>query len=402
MLTRIRASALVPAASIVVGVGVLGCGSSDAKNAAKPGVDGSSGSPSSGQTSGSPSTTGTSSTGGGDDGGSSGTSGTSGSSGASGSPSPDAAGADGSTSGLPLPSGDQSVLQRGNDVYRRATFTEPGLNATTAATMAPDTSFNANATFPANGNTENQGTASVLYLEQGPPVAGCPAGATGCKASSRAAGAGLFFAFPALGATPNVVAFDEASGLPVWTAHVTPGADGIRGTPVIDPTSRRLFVVTGPNPHLVHALSVDTGVEATSGGWPVTLSSATVSYKGTTFNSGAENQHGATLLLNSILYIPFGGPYGDGGNYLGWIVAVDTTDPTKIGGWATQSARSGIWGSGGLASDGTHVFGVTGDTTRALLTTSCEPVCARATLVVSPVTSTTCVPSDASPPEPPS
>jgi hypothetical protein len=34
-----------------------------------------------------------------------------------------------------------------------------------------------------------------------------------------------------------------------------------------------------------------------------------------------------------------------------------------VGGWATQSARSGIWGSGGLASDGTSVFGVTGDTT---------------------------------------
>jgi hypothetical protein len=44
-------------------------------------------------------------------------------------------------------------------------------------------------------------------------------------------------------------------------------------------------------------------------------------------------------------------------------VAVDITDPSKLGGWATRSPRSGIWGSGGLASDGTYVFGVTGDTT---------------------------------------
>ena len=58
----------------------------------------------------------------------------------------------------------------------------------------------------------------------------------------------VLFAFPALGADPNVVAFDETTGLTVWTAHVTTGGDGIRGTPVIDSASRRLFVVTGGNP----------------------------------------------------------------------------------------------------------------------------------------------------------
>jgi len=271
--------------------------------------------------------------------------------------------------GTPVPSGDggtggpQSVLQRGNDLFRRATYTEPGLAKNVVTMMAPDTTFNTNATFSGTGNTQNQGTASVLYLEDGPAAAGCPAGATGCKATARTAGMGLFFAFPALKSNPNVVAFDETTGLAVWTANVMTGGDGIRGTPVIDPASRRLFVVTGNNPHLVHALSVDNGVEVTTGGWPVTLSNQTVSYNKTTFNSGGQNQHGASLLANDILYIPFGGQYGDGGTYLGWIVAVNITDPTKVAGWATQSARSGIWGSGGLASDGTSVFGVTGDTT---------------------------------------
>jgi hypothetical protein len=229
--------------------------------------------------------------------------------------------------------------------------------------MKPDTTFDGNATFPMNGTTQNQGTASVLYLEQGPAQAGCPAGATGCKATARAANAGLFFAFPALKATPNVVAFDEPTGMAVWTASVMTGGDGIRGTPVIDPASRRLFVVTGGNPHLVHALSVDTGAEVTTGGWPVTLSKTTVTYNNTGFNSSDENQHGASLLVNNILYIPFGGQYGDGGTYLGWIIAVDITNPTRLAGWATQSPRSGIWGSGGLVSDGTNVFGVTGDAT---------------------------------------
>jgi hypothetical protein len=236
--------------------------------------------------------------------------------------------------------------------------------------MAPDTTFNANATFSANGNLQNQGSASVLYLQDGPAAAGCPSGATGCNAPMRAANAGLFFAFPALNANPNVVAIDEASGFTVWTAHVgigsdgVPASDGIRGTPVIDPVARLLYLVSGSNPHVVHALSVDTGVEVTTNGWPVTLSSATVSFQGTTFNSGIQNQHGALILVNGILYIPFGGYYGDTPpTYRGWLVAVNTKDTDDIGAWVTQSPRSGIWGSGGPVSDGVGVFAVTGDST---------------------------------------
>jgi hypothetical protein len=62
--------------------------------------------------------------------------------------------------------------------------------------------------------------------------------------------------------------------------------------------------------------------------------------------------------------VPFGGHYGDWGTYHGWVFAVDTTNPANINGWSTQSPRSGIWGAGGLATDGqTSVFAVTGDTT---------------------------------------
>src|ERR1700685_2713100 len=99
--------------------------------------------------------------------------------------------------GTVTPSGDggtggpQSVLQRGNDLFRRATYTEPGLAKNVVTMMAPDVTFNANATFSGTANTQNQGAASVLCLEDGPPAAGCPAGATGCKATARAAGTGL-------------------------------------------------------------------------------------------------------------------------------------------------------------------------------------------------------------------
>jgi hypothetical protein len=265
--------------------------------------------------------------------------------------------------------GPQSVLQRGHDLLRHGTFTQPGLTFATAPMMAPDTTFNTNAVYPqiSQGQLQNQGTASVLYLEDGPAAAGCPAGATGCKATTRPAGNGLFLAFTSLGSTPNVLAFDETSGLLVWTADVS-GGDGIRGTPVIDPGSRRLFIPAARNPHIVHALSVDNGVEVMTGGWPVTLSSTTLSYTGngttTAFNSVDQNQHGASLMdSNGILYIPFGGEYCDCNTYYGWIVAIDTTTtPPNVAGWATQSLHSGIWGAGGLASDGNgSIFGVTGN-----------------------------------------
>jgi hypothetical protein len=252
--------------------------------------------------------------------------------------------------------GAQSVLNVGGDLYHRATYMEPNLTATAVSTMAPDATFNMNATFPANGNTQNEGTPSVLYLEQGPAMAGCPTGATGCMAMARTAGAGVFFAFAAHNSTPNAFAFDETTGLPVWTSHVTPGGDGIRGTPVVDAGARMVYIVTG-SPHQVHAVSADTGVEVTTGGWPATLGP----FGGN--NDGDENQHGASILLNHILYVPFGGHYGDGGNYNGWVWAVDTTNPAMVKGWATESSRSGIWGAGGIVSDGaSSVFAVTGDT----------------------------------------
>jgi hypothetical protein len=258
---------------------------------------------------------------------------------------------------------------RGNDIYRRGMYTEPALKQGVVSTMAPDTTFNTNATMPAIGNTTGQGLPSVLYIEPGPALAGCPATATGCTATGRAAGAGTFVAFAALGSSPNAFAFDFTTGLPVWTASVTNGAsgggDGIRGTPVIDAITRRVFIVTGNGPHVVHALSVDTGVEQKTGGWPVTLSLTTVSmttpYSDAGFNSGVQNQRGALLLVNGTLYIPFGGEDGDGGNYLGWIVAIDTTTPSSIGAWATLSPKSGIWASGGPASDGLNVYAETGN-----------------------------------------
>jgi hypothetical protein len=250
-------------------------------------------------------------------------------------------------------------LQRGNDLARHATFFEPALTEGAAATMAPDTAFNTAAKF--NGGVQ----ASVLYIEDGPVAAGCPAAAKNCTATTRAAGSGAFFA----SASSDVYAIDETSGLTVWHAALTGAGDGIRGTPVIDPASRTMYVAFGAGGHHeIHALSVDDGSERT--GWPVILSTATLTANGVQFNSGQQNEHGA-LLFNSntgILYVPFGGEYGDGGNYRGWVVAIDTSDPTRFAGWVSADQQSGIWGHGGLASDGTSIFAETGNGHRGSLT----------------------------------
>jgi hypothetical protein len=233
------------------------------------------------------------------------------------------------------------------------------LTVTAAKTMAADTAFNTAAKF--NGGVQ----ASVTYIASGPPGAGCPTtgpAATTCKATTRAAGAGLLIAT----ASNDVYALDEASGLVVWQVSVANGGDGFRGTPVVDPATRTYFGANGATGHHeVHALSTDDGSEHT--GWPVILSNATLTSNGTAFNTSDQNEHGR-LLYNTntgILYVPFGGHYGDGGNYRGWVVAIKASDPTTFAGWVSADQQSGIWAHGGLASDGTSIFAETGNGHRA-------------------------------------
>lgn len=44
------------------------------------------------------------------------------------------------------------------------------------------------------------------------------------------------------------------------------------------------------------------------------------------------------------------------------MVAVAVADPTQVAAWATAGAGGGIWGPGGVASDGTNVYVTTGNT----------------------------------------
>src|SRR5262249_42972603 len=133
---------------------------------------------------------------------------------------------------------------------------------------------------------------------------------------------------------------------------------GITGTPVVDLASRRLFfdaLINGTTiKHFIYSLNVDTG-ETTPGNWPVDVNT-TPPYNGMTFESRIQEDRGALALVNGIVYVSYSAYVGDCDSYHGWVVGVDINNPTSVLGWATTAVGGGIWGHGGVASDGTNMF----------------------------------------------
>jgi len=176
----------------------------------------------------------------------------------------------------------------------------------------------------------------------------------------------------------EVTAFDPGTGAVIW--HTTVGAPvplsqmpcgninplGITGTPIIDPVSRTLFAaamtMTGDvKTHIVTALSIDDG--STRPGWPIDIS--TVTTGASTFEPLVQGQRGALALLGNSVYVPYGGHFGDCGDYHGWVVGIPISGPGAPTGWATRAVRGGIWGVGGIASDGVSLYVATGNTSQA-------------------------------------
>jgi hypothetical protein len=173
----------------------------------------------------------------------------------------------------------------------------------------------------------------------------------------------------ALDASTGSVIWDKSLGTPMPLSSLPCGninTLGITGTPVIDPTSRTIYVAAMTTPdggttakHLVFALSADDGSVRT--GWPLDVSSV-VKSGSTSFTSSVQNQRGALLLLGQTLYVPYGGHFGDCGDYHGWVVGIPVSNPSGATGFATGAVEGGIWAPSGVASDGTSIFVATGNT----------------------------------------
>jgi hypothetical protein len=238
-----------------------------------------------------------------------------------------------------------NVTQKNNHVSRDGLYIDAAFTPGNAANLTRDLNF--------NGTISGDVHAQPLYIEGGPN------------------GPMIIVAT----ASNHVYALNAATGTVIWQRTdlgpaVTSGLPcgniptvGIIGTPVVDLASRSLFfdaLISGsPIKHFVFSLNVDTG--ATNPGWPVDLN-ATAIYNGLHFVSLAQEDRGALALVNGIVYVPFSGYFGDCPTYYGWVVGVHINDPSMVHGWATTAQGGGIWGHSGVASDGTNMFVITGNT----------------------------------------
>ena len=231
------------------------------------------------------------------------------------------------------PSTSVNVTQHHNNPSRDGLFIDPAFTPSAAANLARDVNF--------NGTIVGNVYAQPLYVEGGP--------------DNRAK-------VIAVTESNNVYALDAITGAIIWQRNVgTPAGGmglispvGITGTPVIDLPSRSLFlvaVISGPN-NMIYSLNVDTG--AINPGFPIDVNA---SFPG--FSSSLHMQRGALTLLGNMVYVPYGG-YADQGNYRGRVLGV-SLDGSQLGSWATTSLKSGIWTPGGIASDGTNLYVVTGN-----------------------------------------
>jgi len=237
-----------------------------------------------------------------------------------------------------------NVTQKNNNPSRDGVYVDPAFTLGNAANLVRDLNFNGTIT----GNVHAQ----PLYIEGGPngPM------------------------IIVVTASNNIYALHADTGTVIWSRTdigpaVTSGLPcgnispvGTIGTPVVDLTSRSLFfdaLINGsPIKHFIFSLNVDSGL--TNPGWPVDVN--TVVYNSITFNSLVQEERGALALVNGIVYVPYSGYFGDCGNYHGWVVGVQANDPSTALGWATTAIGGGIWGHSGVASDGTNMFVITGNT----------------------------------------
>ncbi len=158
----------------------------------------------------------------------------------------------------------------------------------------------------------------------------------------------------------SVYALNASDGTIAWKTHLgepvsgssLPCGDvdpvGITGTPVIDANAERIYAVgmIQPGRHMLFELDLSTGRLAAS---------ARVDSPGA--DPAVQNQRAALTLSRGQVFIPYGGRFGDCGNYHGRVVAVPVSSsglgPLKSFTLPTQR-EGGFWAPPGAAfgSDG--------------------------------------------------
>jgi outer membrane protein assembly factor BamB len=164
----------------------------------------------------------------------------------------------------------------------------------------------------------------------------------------------------------TVYALDAATGRVVWAQHLGPPVPrsalpcgnvdptGILSTPVIDASSGLLYAVDYlgdvPQHHELVAIDINDG---------------SVRFHNPIDPSGANplplQQRGALTLQKGMVYIPFGGLFGDCGDYHGWVVAAGVPDGHLRSAYQVRTKREGAIWSAPAVDAGGDVFVSTGN-----------------------------------------
>jgi hypothetical protein len=164
----------------------------------------------------------------------------------------------------------------------------------------------------------------------------------------------------------SVYALSASSGATLWTRHlaspVTAGLpcgninpSGITGTPVADPATGRLWVVTfTAQPAYQHTLwELDLATGQTVWQRPIDVSGS---------DPRAQQERGALMLLGSRVYVPFGGLYGDCSDYKGRVVGAPVSGSGPVVSFTTPNQRqAGIWAPAGESARGGSLYVATGN-----------------------------------------
>jgi len=242
---------------------------------------------------------------------------------------------------------DSAVLTYHGDNRRSGHYVVPALSWEKAGSVELDRAFNARVAGPMY--------AQPLYWRP-------PGASTGT----------LFVAteddvVQALDATSGKELWKRAVGRPVRASSLPCGNInplGITGTPVIDPATEAIYVdaaveqADGPH-HKVLALSTRDGHILP--GWPIDVAGA-LRQSGRQFDPRVQNQRSALALVDGMLYVAFGGHFGDCGNFHGWVVGISLRDPTKLVSFETRARGGGIWSPGGPSAVGHDIYFATGNT----------------------------------------
>ena len=164
----------------------------------------------------------------------------------------------------------------------------------------------------------------------------------------------------------SIYSVDLFSGSVVWMRHLGAPVDasslacgdigpvtGITGTPAVDVTGGRLYVVAflrGYH-HVLFTLSLVDGS---------VIAQQSVDPPGSV--PSVQQERGALAIGSGRVYIPFGGLYGDCGNYHGYVVAVPVAGGSMLVYRTPVAEEAGIWNPAGpvLAVTGA-VYVVTGN-----------------------------------------